>query len=112
MEQNLVDERLKVVSPVVRELEIDIPPEEVKKEYEKVVSNYVSKVRLPGFRQGHAPREMVARMFAAEIKDALLDSLVPEYLKRELEARGGWGGSGGSPPTHRGKRWGRFQTHR
>jgi trigger factor len=88
MEQNLADERLKVVSPVVRELEIDIPPEEVKKEYEKVVSNYVSKVRLPGFRQGHAPREMVARMFAAEIKDALLDNLVPEYLKRELEARG------------------------
>ncbi len=87
MEQNLADERLKVISPVVRELQIDIPPEEVKKEYEKVVSNYVSKVRLPGFRQGHAPREMVARMFAAEIKDALIDNLVPEYLKRELEAR-------------------------
>jgi len=87
MEQNLADERLKVISPVVRELQIDIPPEEVKKEYEKVVSNYVSKARLPGFRQGHAPREMVARMFAAEIKDALIDNLVPEYLKRELEAR-------------------------
>ncbi len=88
MEQNPPEERLKVISPVVRELEVNIPPEEVKKEYEKTVNNYVSKARLPGFRQGHAPREMVARMFAAEIKDALLDNLVPEYLKRELEALG------------------------
>lgn len=88
MEQNLPPERLKIISPVIRELEIEIQPEEVKKEYEKVVDNYVAKARLPGFRQGHAPREMVSRMFAAEIREAILDNLVPDYLKRELEALG------------------------
>ncbi|MDD8019616.1 MAG: trigger factor [Acidobacteriota bacterium] len=88
MEQNVSQERLKVISPVVRELEIEIQPEEVKKEYEKVVNNYVARIKLPGFRRGHAPREMVARMFAAEIKETILDNLVPEYLKGELESVG------------------------
>ncbi len=88
MEQNAPQERLKIISPVIRELEIEIPPEEAKKEYEKVVNNYVAKAKLPGFRQGHAPREMVSRMFAAEIREAIQDNLVPDYLKQEQQALG------------------------
>jgi len=35
MEQNLPPERLKIISPVSRELEIEIQPEEVKKSTRK-----------------------------------------------------------------------------
>jgi len=84
MEQNSGHERLKVISPTLREVELEISPEEVKKDYEKVLADYVSSVRLPGFRKGRAPKEMVQRMFEAEIREAVLDNLIPENLKQEL----------------------------
>lgn len=86
MENNTNQERLKVVSPTVRELELEISAETVKKEYEKVLRDYVARVKLPGFRKGYAPRDMVQRMFEAEIKEAVLDNLIPDNLRQELEA--------------------------
>ncbi|MCR4409203.1 MAG: trigger factor [Candidatus Saccharicenans sp.] len=85
MENNTNQERLKVVSPTVRELDLEISPEAVKKEYEKVLRDYVARVKLPGFRKGYAPRDMVQRMFEAEIKEAVLDNLIPDNLRQELE---------------------------
>ncbi len=86
MENNTNQERLKVVSPTVRELDLEISAETVKKEYEKVLRDYVARVKLPGFRKGYAPRDMVQRMFEAEIKEAVLDNLIPDNLRQELEA--------------------------
>jgi trigger factor len=86
MEQNPKNDRWKAGSPTLRQIDLEISAEEVKNEYEKVLKDYVSKVKLPGFRQGHAPREMVQRIFEAEIKEAVLDNLIPDSLRRELEA--------------------------
>ncbi len=85
MEKDTNQERLKVVSPTVRELDLEISPETVKKEYEKVLRDYVARVRLPGFRKGYAPKDMVQRMFEAEIKEEVLDNLIPDNLRQELE---------------------------
>lgn len=86
MENNANQEKLRVISPTVRELDLEISPEQVKKEYEKVLKDYVARVKLPGFRKGYAPREMVQRMFEAEIKEAVLDNLIPDNLRQELES--------------------------
>ncbi len=86
MDQNTYQDRLKIVSPTLRSIDLEIPAEEVKKEYEKVLKKYISRVKLPGFRQGHAPREMVEKMFQGEIRDDILDSLIPDNLQQELEA--------------------------
>ncbi len=85
MEKPLNQEKLKLVSPTVRELNLEIPAEQVQKEYEKVLKDYLKKVKLPGFRKGYAPREMVQRMFEAEIKETVLDNLIPEDLGQELK---------------------------
>ncbi|MDH7492760.1 MAG: trigger factor [Candidatus Saccharicenans sp.] len=85
MENTPNDEKIKVVSPTERELDLEISAETVRKEYEKVLKNYVARVKLPGFRKGYAPREMVQRMFEAEIKEAVLDNLIPDNLRQELE---------------------------
>ncbi|MDD8031145.1 MAG: trigger factor [Acidobacteriota bacterium] len=86
MEKTLNQEKLKLVSPTVRELNLEIPAGEVQKEYEKVLKDYLKKVKLPGFRKGYAPREMVQRMFEAEIKETVLDNLIPENLGQELKS--------------------------
>lgn len=85
MENNANEEKIRVVSPTERELDLEISAETVKKEYEKVLKDYVARVKLPGFRKGYAPREMVQKMFEAEIKEAVLDNLIPDNLRQELE---------------------------
>ncbi|HAR36235.1 MAG TPA: trigger factor [Acidobacteria bacterium] len=85
MENNTNEEKIRVVSPTERELDLEISAETVKKEYEKVLKDYVARVKLPGFRKGYAPREMVQKMFEAEIKEAVLDNLIPDNLRQELE---------------------------
>jgi len=86
MENNTSQEKLKTISPTTRELELEIPAERVRQEYEKVLKEYVARVKLPGFRKGYAPREMVQRLFDAEIKEAVLDNLIPDTLRETLNS--------------------------
>jgi trigger factor len=76
--------RLIDVSPSRKEIELEIPPDEVLKEYEKILGEYADKVKLSGFRQGHAPREMVRSLFDHDIKHDVYDSLIPRVLEEEM----------------------------
>jgi trigger factor len=76
--------RLTDVSPSRKEIELEIPPDEVRKEYEKILGEYVGKVKLSGFRKGHAPRDMVRSLFEHDIKHDVYDSLIPRVLEEEL----------------------------
>lgn len=66
-------------------LEITVPLEEVEKETERVVGELQQKVRLPGFRPGKAPAALVKSRFAADIRQDVLESLVPRYFRAEAD---------------------------
>jgi len=68
-----------------RKLEISIPAEEVEKETERVVADLRAKVRLPGFRPGKAPPSLIRSRYAGEIRQEVLEALVPRYLRAEFE---------------------------
>jgi trigger factor len=72
------------VSPSRKEIALEIPPDEVRQEYEKILGEYAGKVKLSGFRQGHAPRDMVRNLFDHDIKHDVYDSLIPRVLEEEL----------------------------
>jgi len=57
-------------------LHIEIPSGDVKQEREVLLNNYAKHARLPGFRPGKAPKQVVARKFSAEIQEELLTALV------------------------------------
>jgi trigger factor len=78
--------RLVDVSPSRKEIELEIPFEEFRKEYEKTLDEYTGKAKLPGFRKGHAPRDMVRKLFDHDIEHDVFDSLIPRVLGEELEA--------------------------
>ncbi len=50
--------------------------DDVRAEREKVVATFVRAARLDGFRKGKAPRALVERRFAKEIKDDLEEHLI------------------------------------
>ncbi len=66
-------------------LEITIPASEVEKETELVVAGIQSKVRLPGFRPGKAPVSLVKTRFAGDIRQDVIEKLVPRFFHAAVE---------------------------
>ena len=66
-------------------LDISVPVETVEGETERVVSSYQQKARLPGFRPGKAPAGLVRKQFEGDIRQQVLENLVPKFLEQELE---------------------------
>jgi trigger factor len=67
-----------------RELELEIPAEEVTKATEKVAKEFARVARVPGFRPGKAPIPLIKRRFAEDIKGEVLQSLVPERVEKAV----------------------------
>ena len=67
-----------------RELELEIPAEEVSKATDKVAKELMRVARVPGFRPGKAPITLIKKRFAEEIKGEVLQSLVPETVEKAV----------------------------
>lgn len=67
-----------------REIELEIPADQVQKAADKVARDIVRVARIPGFRPGKAPMTLVRRRFADDIQGEVVQSLVPEALERAL----------------------------
>jgi trigger factor len=70
-----------------RELELEIPAENVQKAAEKVAQDLARVARIPGFRPGKAPVTLIRRRFADDIQGEVVQSLVPEYLEKALDEK-------------------------
>jgi trigger factor len=76
---------LALVEGCKHSLDISVPVETVEGETERVVSSYQQKARLPGFRPGKAPAGLVRKQFEGDIRQQVLENLVPKFLEKELE---------------------------
>lgn len=67
-------------------LEIEIPAETTKQAYEKVLQNLSRTVKIPGFRQGKVPRQvLLQRLGAQQVKAAAIEELLDSSLKQAIE---------------------------
>lgn len=66
-------------------LDVTVPVDEVERETERVVESLREKVRLPGFRPGKVPAGIIRSRFAAEVRQEVLEALVPKFLRQEVE---------------------------
>jgi trigger factor len=57
-------------------LRIELPPEDVRKEWDSIANNYARYARIPGYRAGKAPRQVIEKKFRKEIQDELTKALV------------------------------------
>jgi trigger factor len=74
-----------LVEGVKHSLDITVPVTEVDKETERVVAEIKKKVKLPGFRPGHAPIGLVKTRFAADIRQDVLEKLVPRFFRQAVD---------------------------
>jgi trigger factor len=72
-------------NPCKREITIEIPADVVNAESENVVNRYQKLARIPGFRKGKVPASIVRQRFAEEIKNEIVEALVPRYFRQEAQ---------------------------
>jgi trigger factor len=80
--------RIKTVSTAVdckRSLEIEISLEQVEQATERVTNSIKQRARIPGFRPGKAPTNIIKSRFESEIRSEVLDLLLPQAFRERVE---------------------------
>ncbi len=72
----------------LREIEVEVPHEEVARETDVLILKYQKLARIPGFRSGHAPPSIIRQRFAQDIQNDVIDALVPRYFRKETDRLG------------------------
>ena len=67
-------------------LEISIPVQEVETETDRVATDVQKRARIPGFRPGKVPSSLIRKQFAGEIRQKVLENLIPRHLQKQFEA--------------------------
>ncbi len=68
-----------------RSLDFTVPAAEVDQETDRVVQSIRKKVKLPGFRPGKVPSDLIRSRFAADIRKEVLEALIPRLLQERFE---------------------------
>jgi trigger factor len=76
------------VTTTKREIEVEIPSDEVSRETEVLIEKYRKLARIPGFRRGHVPASIIRQRFSQDIKNDVVDALVPLHFRKETERLG------------------------
>ena len=65
---------------------MSIPAAEVEDETKRVAADVQKRAKLPGFRPGKAPSSLIRKQFAGDIKQQVLENLIPKTLQKQFEA--------------------------
>jgi trigger factor len=75
-------------------LNLTVPRDEVRSQYQDLLKDYVKKAQIPGFRKGKVPLEVLERKFGEALKnealDQILESAVTGIFKEERLPREDW----------------------
>jgi trigger factor len=72
------------VSQTRKEIKIEIEPAQVRDTYDRISDEFIKKAKVPGFRDGHAPRSVVRTRYKNEIRTEVLRELVPEAVNNAI----------------------------
>src|SRR5436189_5690338 len=71
----------------VSTLRIELPPEEVSKEWDAIASSFARLAKIPGYRPGKATRSVIEKRFRKEIQDELTKKLVSKSYHDAIEQK-------------------------
>jgi trigger factor len=68
-----------------KDLTIEVPADEVQLEFDKTCESFMRNLKLPGFRPGRAPRGVIKQRFTKEIKQEVINQLIPHALQHAIK---------------------------
>lgn len=79
---------LKDLSPVKKSLAIEVPVEDVRRESDEVLRLYRKKARLPGFRAGKAPLDLIRKHFGDNVREEVRDRILSRSFREAVRETG------------------------
>ena len=71
-----------------RQVNVEVPADEVSKAFASVVKQFRRMARIPGFRAGKVPESVIRRKFADQIQQDVLEQILPPHFRAEIEKQG------------------------
>jgi trigger factor len=69
---------------VTRKITVEVPAPEVDRHFRETFSRYRRDLRLPGFRRGKVPKDVIERLHLNDVTQDVLRRVVPESYERAL----------------------------
>lgn len=76
------------VSDTQKSLQVEIEPDVVGSEIDRVIRGYARSLKLPGFRPGKIPPKIIRQRFKAQILHDVAHDLIPRAVEDALRERG------------------------
>ena len=76
------------VSPIKKIVEVEIPADLIANESNRVTTEFGRQAKIPGFRPGKIPANVVRNRFAKEIQEEVMSRLLPRTFRDAIADRG------------------------
>ena len=76
------------VSPIKKIVEVEIPADLISAESNRVTTEFGRQAKIPGFRPGKIPANVVRNRFAKEIQEEVMSRLLPRTFRDAIADRG------------------------
>src|SRR5438094_793401 len=76
------------LSPVKKSVEVEIPADRISSEAQRVTTEFSRAAKLPGFRPGKVPANVVRTRFAKEIQEEVMSRLLPLSFREAIADKG------------------------
>jgi trigger factor len=72
---------------LTREVEVEIPADEVSRSFKAVVKKYQKQARIPGFRAGKVPETLIRSRFSEGIRQDVVEAVLPSHFRTAIDAQ-------------------------
>ncbi len=67
-----------------RQVEIEVPAEEVSRSFKSITRRYQKMARIPGFRSGKTPESLIRERFAKQIRQDVIEAVLPGHFRSAI----------------------------
>lgn len=67
-----------------REIEVEVPADEVSKTFRNVLKRYQKVARIPGFRPGKVPESVLRSRFGSSIREEVVEAVLPQHFREAI----------------------------
>ncbi|HLH35038.1 MAG TPA: trigger factor [Alloacidobacterium sp.] len=71
-----------------REVEVEVPADEVSKAFRTVTKRYQKQARIPGFRAGKVPESLIRSRFADSLRQDVVETVLPAHFREAIDKAG------------------------
>jgi len=76
---------VKKLDSTTRELTIEVTGDTIKNKFEDVFKKISNEAKVPGFRPGHIPQDILEKNFSGHAHETVLRELIPELYNKAIE---------------------------